>query len=112
MAEGESLLTICKDAKQPTRQCVYKWLEKYPDFVDSYARARESYADYVFDGLFELAETATPADVQCIRLQIDTKKWALARMSPQKYGDKSAMELSGKDGGPISVVYDKTFEGV
>ena len=112
LSEGESLSTICNDANQPTRQGVYKWLEKYPEFVDAYARARDLYADFVFDGLFDLASSATPQDVQCVRLQIDTRKWALARMSPKKYGDRAALELSGADGGPISIVYDKAFEGV
>ncbi len=112
LASGESLLNICKDSKMPTRQGIYLWLEKHKEFVDIYARAREQYADAVFDGLFELADSATPQDVQVVKLQIDTRKWALARISPKKYGDRAALELTGPDGGPISITYDKGFEGV
>ena len=114
LSSGQSLTTICKDASLPARPTVYKWLNSQPEFVDAYARARELYADHVFDGLLDLCDNPalTPQDVQKAKLQIDTRKWVLARMSPKKYGDRAALELSGEGGGPITVTYDKAFEGV
>jgi len=41
--------------------------------------------------------------VQRSRLRIETRKWALARMNPKKYGDKMTAELTGAEGGPITV---------
>ena len=38
------------------------------------------------------------------RLQVDTRKWALARMSPKKYGDRTALEHSGPGGNELTVV--------
>ena len=114
LSGGQSLTTICLDASQPSRQTVYKWIYQQTEFADSYTRAREMYADYVFDGLLDLCdnEELAPQDVQKAKLQIDTRKWVLARMSPKKYGDRAALELSGEGGGPITIVYDKAFDGV
>ena len=91
---------------------VYRWLEDNETFRDSYARAREQYADCVFDGLIGLADNATPQEAQVVKLQIDTRKWVLSRMVPKKYGDKAALEVTGEGGGPITITYDKAFEGV
>ncbi len=114
LSEGESLTTICKDATTPKRDTVYKWIADNEGFRDDYALAREQYADYVFDGLLDICDNPdlAPQDVQKARLQIDTRKWVLARMSPKKYGEKAALELSGEGGGPIVITYDKDFEGV
>lgn len=37
------------------------------------------------------------------RLQIDTRKWMLGKMLPKIYGDKITQEVTGVDGGPITV---------
>lgn len=37
------------------------------------------------------------------RLQIDTRKWLLAKMLPKVYGEKVTNEHTGKDGGPIQM---------
>ena len=37
------------------------------------------------------------------RLQIDTRKWMLSKMLPKIYGDKVTQEITGTDGGPITM---------
>ena len=37
------------------------------------------------------------------RLQVDTRKWYLSKVLPKIYGDKVMQEITGADGGPISV---------
>lgn len=60
-----------------------------------YARAREARADAIFDEIFGIADEATPEDVNVARLKVDTRKWALSKMQPKKYGDKLDVEHSG-----------------
>jgi hypothetical protein len=37
------------------------------------------------------------------RIQVDTRKWYLSKVLPKIYGDKVTQEITGADGGPISV---------
>jgi hypothetical protein len=87
------------------------WLARDKDFQQQYARARESWADAEFENLMHIADTPiegektkTTADgveitrgdmIEHRRLQVDTRKWALARMSPKKYGDRVALDHAG-----------------
>ncbi len=87
------------------KSTVFRWLAKHEDFRDKYAKATEARADSIFEEIFEIADNAIPdaAEVAKARLRVDTRKWALARMNPRKYGDKVTNELVGKDGGAIQI---------
>ena len=98
----------------PPLRTVMTWLSITPDFQQQYARARELWADAEFDAMMHIADTpqqgaktkvgpqgkeVTVGDmIEHRRLQVDTRKWALARMSPRKYGDK--LGLHGVEGEP------------
>ncbi|NBM04344.1 ubiquitin carboxyl-hydrolase [Proteus sp. G2671] len=98
IADGESLRTVCKRPGMPNTTKVMRWLREYPDFREQYAKAMESRADAVFEELFDIADDVKeePAAVAKARLRIDTRKWALARMSPKKYGDKVTQDIDLK----------------
>ncbi|AIL33106.1 hypothetical protein IX83_07125 [Basilea psittacipulmonis DSM 24701] len=105
LEQGLSLKQICEQADMPVRSTVYLWLREYSDFSDNYTRAREVHADLIHDELLELVDNI-PEDFASIakaRLQADTRKWVLARMSPRKYGDTSKIELTGNEGGPVEI---------
>ena len=40
IADGESLVKICSDAKMPKKTAVYEWLLRHKEFAEIYARAR------------------------------------------------------------------------
>ena len=105
LSSGESLLKVCKRPGMPDKSTVFRWLAKHEDFRDKYAKATEARADSIFEEIFEIADNAIPdaAEVAKARLRVDTRKWALARMNPRKYGDKVTNELVGKDGGAIQI---------
>lgn len=106
IAEGESLRAVCRDPDMPVTSTVMLWISKYPEFTEQYAKAMEARADAMFDELLEIADDGrndyiANADgddrfnsehVQRSKLRVDARKWALARMSPRKYGDKQAIE--------------------
>jgi len=48
-------------------------------------------------------ETRTGDMIEHRRLQVDARKWMLAKALPKIYGDKITTELSGPDGGPVEV---------
>jgi hypothetical protein len=113
IAAGESLRSVCRDPKMPTPETVRVWLQSRKEFLSQYAHAREEQADAIFEEMFEIAddgsndwmerqkqdgsteEVLNHEHVQRSKLRIDTRKWALARMAPRKYGDKLSLEHEG-----------------
>ena len=121
LEQGETLKGICRDESMPDRDTLYRWLlrPEYKYFYDSYTHAREVQADHIFDELFEIADDGTNdwierrnkggtpylalnhEHVERSRLRVDTRKWALARMSPKKYGERIEQAYSGE----VSIVF-------
>ena len=109
---GQSLKQICEAEDTPARSTVHKWMADDPALSDRYARACEVRADHLFDEILHIADTpvsgikiktdgegkveTTEGDmIEHRRLQVDARKWALARMQPKKYGDKIAIGGAG-----------------
>lgn len=94
MANGESLLVICRDPRMPSRTCVYEWIaDNRGGMADKYARARNMRADHYVDEIIEISDSVrgrgvTAEEVQAARLASDNRKWIAARMAPKNYGDK------------------------
>lgn len=98
LAEGESLRKVCERPGMPSKTSVFRWLAEHQEFRDQYAKAAETRADAIFESMFDIADSAPEeaAAVAKARLRIDTRKWALARMNPKKYGDKVSQDIDIK----------------
>ena len=107
---GKSLQKICEVDGMPDISTVMDWVNESKDFAEQYARAREIRADKLFEEILQIADSK-PDDkmvdkdwnlvidssaVQRNRLQVDARKWILAKMSPKKYGDKLDMTSDWK----------------
>jgi hypothetical protein len=90
---------------------IFVWLNRFPDFQEQYARAKEIQCEILAAETKEVADTprvgkkvktfadgsqeVTTGDmVDRSRLMVDTRKWLLSKMFPKKYGDKVVAELS------------------
>jgi hypothetical protein len=112
ISSGESLRSICSDVDMPGRSTVMKWLvePQRDDFRAAYDLARQMWADHVFDECFEIADDATndymdrnkdggvsrqanTENIQRSRLRIDTRKWALGKMAPTRFGQSRTIKL-------------------
>ena len=102
LSQGESLRAICRDEEMPGTTSVKRWLLEDAEFRSRYAQAREEGADVEFDELADLqAELPERTQTGSVdtgwvawkRLQIDTKKWALSKKVPKKYGEKQETTL-------------------
>lgn len=112
IAEGETLRQICRDELMPARSTVQIWVvEDLGGFSGQYARAREVQLDHWVDEIIEIAddssndwlerETKSGRKIRVLdqeaimraRLRIDTKKWLLSKLKPEKFGD--SLKLSG-----------------
>lgn len=93
---------------------VFRWIEQNEHFREQYARAREIQLELISDEIIEIADTSrigerrrsgfgpqgaisevTTVDVvERSKLQVDARKWVLARLMPKKYGDKPQEKTS------------------
>lgn len=105
LVDGMSLRAVCRSETMPSISSVMMWLTKYPSFAEQYATSTEERAIGMFEDMFDIADEveAEPSKVAKAKLRIDTRKWALARMNPKKYGEKVEQTLVGAGGGPIEV---------
>ena len=121
MAEGESLREVCADLKDqgcPSASYYVKLALKDSDFYQRYACAREMQCEAWADKIYHEAtrnrigektkvcadgseEVTTGDNVDRSRLVVDALKWTLAKLHPKRYGDKQALEVTGKDGAPL-----------
>ena len=103
IARGISLRAITARADMPGEKTVYQWLAKEADFAQQYERARERQAHLYASEITEIADTASNDDWNVARLRIDARKWFASKVSPKKYGDRVAQEISGPDGEALQV---------
>lgn len=120
ISNGESLRSILpkidREEYLPSLSTFLLWVSEDKALSEHYARAMELRSHHLFEELFEIADDATndfmrnkktgeydfqAEAVQRSRVRIDTRKWALSKMNPKKYGDK--LELSGDAENPIQI---------
>lgn len=94
LAEGKTLIEICKTKGMPSTATFFRLLEENPQLRESYARARAKQADTFAEMI--VAESRTAQDAQLGRLRMDALKWAASKIAPKKYGDKVEVEHAGE----------------
>lgn len=133
LAEGRTLREVCRtrragDPSFPAAPTVRWWVVNDNDgFAERYARAREAQAEAWSDEIVEIADTPAPglkittkADgsqetvtgdmVDRAKLQMDSRKWLMARLHPAKFGDRVAVQPLGKDGKPTDPPPHQTID--
>ncbi len=112
LAQGQPLRKICEDLHMPAASSVIGWVNRDESgFAERYARAREVGYALLADELIHIADTPMEGTVitskewgeerktgdmlEHRKLQVDTRKWMLAKMLPKVYGDKQQIEHSG-----------------
>jgi len=123
VAAGVTMKTLCVPEDMPSRASVYVWLGKYPDFLDSYARAKVEAADALVEEILDIADDGrndwmevydkegdcvgyrvNGEHVQRSRLRVDTRKWVASKLNPRKYGEKVEMNHDVKEGGTLEAL--------
>lgn len=112
---GRFLSEYCRLDGKPSRVTVYNWFEKDPEFAERVARAREMGADVLAESVLQIADAVPDYENTAHGSKVDSgyvswqknRVWArmqmIAKLNPKKYGEKSSVELTGADGGPVKV---------
>jgi hypothetical protein len=116
LATGETLSSICRDDHIPARSTVSQWvLDDREGFSVRYTRAREMQREVWADEISDISDTATNdwmerhgkddagwiangEHIQRSKLRVDSRKWLLSKLDPKRYGDRTHVEATGKDG--------------
>jgi hypothetical protein len=104
MEHGETLRQICQTEGFPSAPAVIGWVHEDPaGFGERYARARDRQLEAWADEIVATADAAVadPMSANGRRLAVDVRKWLLARLKPEKYGDRIDARLANPDGTPL-----------
>lgn len=119
--QGKSLHDICDaDESLPAPKTFYAWLKQDAELRNKYAHAKEIMAEKMAEELLEIAddgrndwmtikrggeevEVENHEVVNRSKLRLDTRKWLMSKLLPKKYGEKTLLEHTGADGGPLTI---------
>lgn len=113
LAAGESMVKILQTPGMPGYATVYKWLREHKYFQNIYIRAREDQADTFVDQITAIADFDLPLDdrghvdvgrVMQMRLMVDARKWAAAKLRPKKYGDQKPDPIVSEEKKPTIII--------
>jgi len=124
IAEGTPLREICRMEKMPNWCTVYNWINERPEFAKRFAHARELGFDAIAEDALRIANTPQIGETEESsenglkikredmlghrKLQVETRLKLLAKWAPKKYGESIRQELTGANGGPITMNFTAT----
>jgi hypothetical protein len=122
LACGRPMKEICADPGMPDARTIFRWLNQHEEFQRLYGIARAAACDAMAAEILEIADDtssdwieepsksgngrvrrADNAVVQRARLRIESRKWLLSKLKPEKYGDVQQTQLTGPGGGPLQI---------
>lgn len=108
MVEGETLQTISRHEGMPSKSAMLRWLAKYEDFRDHYARASAVRSGVFMEETIDITDNASNdwmeindgenrgwrangENIQRSKLRVETRKWMAIKLLPKMYGDKTVI---------------------
>jgi hypothetical protein len=101
LADGESLVVMCRDPHMPSIRSVFRWLEDNEEFRHNYACARQIQG-HAHAGM-AVHQAVKAVDAQLGRLAYDALKWHAGKLAPKVYGDKTEVIVGAPNGAPAQV---------
>lgn len=92
---GTAIHTMPTEHGLPTRAVIYARMRSDPEFRARVDAARDEWCEFAGETIEAIAEAATPDDVACAKLRIDTRKWIMSRRAPKTWGDRVDVGVSG-----------------
>ena len=117
LSEGTPLTVICSPAAMPSDRTVRDWMDANPEVSAAIAGAREAGFDRIALDALAIAdnteqdtiltdkggETPNSEWISRSKLRVETRLKLLAKWDPKRYGERMAQEISGPNGGPVTV---------
>jgi len=105
ISQGEAWLNLANTDGMPSYDALYRWRDKYPEFAEMLAQARETAAELRADMAVLAAEAATKEDVQVARLKVSAYQKFAANPTIRARGERRRK----RDDGESSVERPRRF---
>ena len=109
LAAGESLRQICGNDFRPDfppEATVRNWaVDDIQGFAARYARARGTGIDAIVESTLEIADDLSE-DPKSRQVRIEARKWFASKLRPDKYGDRTAVDIGGQAGNQLRIVVE------
>lgn len=95
---GYSLRKACEQEGMPVPSTFFDWIREHEEFSKQYTRATEERSEAMAEDMLAISDD-TREDKDAVakaKLQVETRKWLMAKMKPKKYGDKIDVTSDGK----------------
>lgn len=115
MEAGQSAYSSCGDEGVPY-MTFSDWMNETPERAGEYARAKEGVVLKLAEEVERISDEVPPLGpdgkvdggwIQKHRLQVDTRKWLLAKLAPKKYGER--LEVAGDASSPLQAAVTVSF---
>lgn len=100
IAIGRALIEICRSEDwAPAERVFHRWRVNDDEIHQKYTRAKESQQHSRLDAIYAEIDAcpAEGAEVQKLRLKVDTMKWEASKLAPKTFGDKQTIDLNVSD---------------
>ena len=113
IASGMSIKKAC-DKQGVSNKTFYDKLDECPELKNDYARCKERRGEAFSDSIEEDLDKLSRREIDpaTARVLIDTKKWFASKFYPKMYGEKQSVEVTGANGGSISVTQELDIEKI
>lgn len=92
VANGDTLLTVCRDLDMPLPSVFADWCEEDPRLAERYENALLRHVEVCFD---QVGEMAGVGDTMRARVTSEAMKWRVERSLPAKYGPRAIVKEVG-----------------
>ena len=123
VSEGVTTTKISKIPGMPSFPTIYRWEEDFPEFRSMFRRAKIVGTHYLANQSIDISDDDS-GDLKTItnkktgeeyevmnaefaarsRLRVDTRLRIIGMWNRKDYGDKRAVEVTGKDEGPLKTI--------
>lgn len=104
LAMGFSMKRACLEPGVPEETAVYKRMRRDEAFRALIAQARVVQQIKLVDDMIDMADAATVANWQVVRMRIWARQWHAVKLAPMIYGETSTVNVKTKRSAPTVVL--------